>query len=342
MSAKASIDIAAARELHERLTVVDGLQYSNWDRSVFQQLHEGGVHAVHVTVAYWENARETLSRIGEWGRRYAAHGDLIRPVAGAADIRQAREEGRVGVFYGFQNCSPIEDEIDLVAVFRQLGVFLMQLTYNNQSLLGTGCYEEEDTGITRFGREVIREMNRVGMIIDMSHSAERTTLEAIELSARPVVVSHANPLFFRDVARNKSERVLRALAGSGGLLGFSAYPLHLGGGSECTLDAYCDMIARTADLMGVEHLGIGTDLCHRQPDQVLGWMRNGRWRRVLDGDEPESPRWPAQPAWFRDGSDFPNITAGLLARGFSETEIAGIMGENWLRVLEQGIAPQSQ
>ncbi|QIT57267.1 membrane dipeptidase [Aquisalimonas sp. 2447] len=324
--------------MHRQLTVVDGLQYSNWDRAIFEQLREGGVDAIHVTIAYWENARETLSRIGEWNRRFAANGDLIRPVRAGADVRAARDEGRVGVFYGAQNCSIIEDDIDLVAVFRELGVFLMQLTYNNQSLLGTGCYEDNDTGITRFGREVIREMNRVGMLIDMSHSAERTTLEAVEYSTRPVVVSHANPLFFRDVSRNKSERVLRALAESGGLLGFSAYPLHLGDGSECTLEAYCEMIARTAEIMGPEHLGIGSDLCQQQPDEVLRWMRNGRWRRVLDGDEPEPPRWPPQPAWLRDGRDFPNLTAGLMARGFSREEITGIMGENWLRVLDDGIA----
>lgn len=326
----------AARELHGRLTVVDGLQYSNWSRDVLEQLREGGLAAVHVTIAYHENARETLSRIAEWNRRYQLHADLIRPVREAADIRRARDEGRVGVFYGFQNCSPIEDDIGLVEVFRQLGVFVMQLTYNNQSLLATGCFEETDSGITRFGREVIAEMNRVGLIVDMSHSAERSTLEAMDASARPIVISHANPLAFHAARRNKSDTVLRRLADTGGLLGFSAYPHHLRDGSACRLADYCDMIARTVDLMGVDHVGIGTDLCQNQPLSVLKWMRGGRWARDADHGEGSAaqPGWPQQPDWFRSAADFPNLTAGLLARGFGEADIAAIMGGNWIRFLE--------
>jgi hypothetical protein len=224
----------------------------------------------------------------------------------ASDIRLAHEEGRVGIFFGFQNCSPIEDDIALVEVFRQLGVFVMQLTYNNQSLLASGCYEREDNGISRFGRQVIAEMNRVGMLIDMSHSAERSTLEAIELSSRPVIISHANPASFHAAKRNKSDAVLRGIAESGGLLGFSTYPFHLKGASDCSLESFCDMVARTADLMGVEHIGIGTDLCQAQPLSVLEWMRNGRWskdkdRRRLQGQRqlagalavvPRQPRLP--------------------------------------------------
>lgn len=328
--------------LHRSLTVVDGLQYANWDREIFEQLIAAGVSGVHATLVYHETCRETLLRIGEWNRRFEAFPELIRPVHEIADIRRAKAEGRIGVFFGAQNCSPIEDDIDLVAIFRQLGLLVMQLTYNNQSLLATGCYEAEDTGITRFGREVIAEMNRVGMVIDMSHSAERSTLEAIELSQRPIVISHANPTFFHAAKRNKSERVLRALAESGGLLGVSAYSMHLAGGADCSLSDYCDMIARTVDLMGIEHVGIGSDLCQRQPQDTLTWMRNGRWSRTLDYGEgsAEQPDWPAQPDWFSGAGDYPNLTTGLAARGFNAYEIGRIMGENWLDFLTDATATQ--
>lgn len=330
--------------LHRRLTIVDGLQYANWDREIFEQLVAGGVSGVHATLVYHETARETLARIGEWQRRFEAHSDLIFPVRDVDDIRRGKEQGRVGVFFGAQNCSPIEDDIDLVETFRRLGLLVMQLTYNNQSLLATGCYEDEDSGISRFGREVIREMNRVGMVIDTSHTAERSTLEAIELSARPTVISHANPLFFHNARRNKSERVLRALSESGGLLGLSAYPMHLKGGSDCRLDEYCDMVARTVDLMGIEHVGIGTDMCQKQPTSTLTWMRNGRWSRTLDYGEgsAQQPDWPAQPVWFQQVSDYPNLTAGLCERGFADDEIARIMGENWLDYLAESIRPKAQ
>lgn len=325
------------------LLMIDGLQYSNWSPEIFQQMQAGGLSAVHATIAYHENARETLSRLGEWNRRFETWPELIRPVRSAGDIRLAQQEGRVGIFFGFQNCSPIEDDIALVEVFRQLGVFVMQLTYNNQSLLASGCYESEDNGISRFGRQVIAEMNRVGMVIDMSHSAERSTLQAIELSSRPVIVSHANPASFHAAKRNKSDAVLRGIAESGGLLGFSTYPFHLKDASACSLESFCDMVARTADLMGVEHIGIGTDLCQAQPLAVLEWMRNGRWSKDKDYGEgsKDNANWPAPLQWFRDSRDFPNIARGLRARGFAEDDVRRIMGLNWLRLLETASTPHA-
>lgn len=327
--------------MSRQMLTVDGLQYSNWSREIFEQMREGGVDAVHATLVYHETLRETLTRIGEWNRRFEAHGDLIMPVHAPGDIERAREAGKVGIFFGAQNCSPIEDDIDMVAVLRQLGLLIMQLTYNNQSLLACGCYESEDSGITRFGRQVIREMNRVGMVIDMSHSSERSTLDAIEISERPVIISHANPSFFHDAKRNKSDKVLKAIAENDGLLGFSAYPFHLKNGPDCTLEDYCDMIARTVDLMGIEHVGLGTDLCQNQPTSVLEWMRNGRWSKEMDYGEGSANNagWPKPLAWLRDSRDFPNLIEALRAKGFAEQDVARIMGRNWVELLERTTTP---
>jgi microsomal dipeptidase-like Zn-dependent dipeptidase len=259
----------------------------------------------------------------------------------AADIRRARECGKTGIILGLQNCSPIEDDIDMVAILKRLNVHIMQLSYNNQSLICAGCFEETDPGISRFGRQVIAEMNRVGMVIDMSHSAEFSTLEAIRLSERPVVVSHANPCFYHDTSRNKSEKVMRALTESGGLMGFSCYPFHLRNGSGTGIDEFTEMIARSADIMGAERLGIGTDLCQDQPVEVLQWMRNGNWSKVMDYGEgsAERPSWPDPLPWFRTSADFPNIALGLRDRGFSNAEVDGIMGGNWLRFLDDALQP---
>lgn len=329
--------------MSKQMLTVDGLQYSNWSREIFEQMREGGVDAVHATLVYHETLRETLTRIGEWNRRFEVHGDLIMPVHGPDDILLAQQSGKVGIFFGAQNCSPIEDDIDMVAVLRQLGLLIMQLTYNNQSLLACGCYESEDSGVTRFGRQVIREMNRVGMVIDMSHSGERSTLDAIELSERPVIISHANPGFFHAAKRNKSDKVLKAIADNDGLLGFSAYPFHLKNGPDCTLQDYCDMIARTVDLMGIENVGLGTDLCQNQPTSVLEWMRNGRWSKEMDYGEGSANNagWPSPLAWLRDSRDFPNLVEGLRAKGFDEQEIARIMGGNWVALLERTTKPMA-
>jgi microsomal dipeptidase-like Zn-dependent dipeptidase len=323
------------------MLTIDGLQYSNWSREIFEQMRAGGVTAVHATLVYHENTRETLTRFGEWNRRFEQHADLIMPVYEPADIQRARASNRIGVFFGAQNCSPIEDDIDMIAVMRRMGLMIMQLTYNNQSLLATGCYEAQDNGITRFGRQAIGEMNRTGMIIDMSHSSEKSTLDAIELSTRPVIISHANPSTFYAAKRNKSDKVLKAIAESGGLLGFSMYPFHLKGGPDCTLDSFCDMIASTADLMGVDHIGLGTDLCQGQPQSVLDWMRNGRWSKEMDFGEGSKSNagWPRPLTWFQDNRDFPAIIEGLRKKGFSKTDVHKIMGLNWLKQLEEGTAP---
>jgi len=217
----------------------------------------------------------------------------------------------------------------------------MQLSYNNQSLLATGCYEDEDSGITRFGKQVIQEMNRVGMVIDMSHSAERSTLHAIELSSRPIAITHANPAFYHPALRNKSNTVLDALAESGGMLGLSLYPFHLKNGSACTLQSFCEMIEQTVERIGIDQLGIGSDLCQNWGYDTLEWMRSGRWTFVADHGEGSAAdqRWPDQPEWFQGSSDLPNIKAGLAQRGFSEVDINKIMGNNWLRFFQASFGP---
>ncbi len=323
--------------------IIDGLQYSAWSEEIFRQMRAGGVSAVHVTICYHENFRETVANIEAWNRRFAAYPELIFAGRSAADVRRARAEGRTAIFFGLQNCSAIEDDIGLVEVLHALGVRFMQLSYNNQSLLATGCYEAEDPGLTRMGRQVVAEMNRVGLVVDMSHSSERSTLEAIELSTRPIAITHANPAFWHPALRNKSDRVLRALAQSGGMLGFSAYPHHLKDKSDCRLESFCEMVARTADLMGVARLGLGSDLCQDQPDSVVAWMRNGRWSKQTDYGEGSAAQagFPPQPAWFRDNRDFAKIADGLARVGFSAAEVAQIMGENWLAFFERSFAPQT-
>ncbi len=320
---------------------IDALQYCNWSPKIFDQMRAGGVDAVHVTIAYHENFRETVAVMEQWNARFEQYSDRIFQGFTGDDVRRARESGRTAIFYGFQNPSPIEDDIRLVEILHRLGARFMQLSYNNQSLLATGCYEAEDPGITRMGREVIAEMNRVGLVVDMSHSAERSTLEAIEISARPIVVTHANPAFWHPALRNKSDAVLRGLGETGGMLGFSLYPHHLRDGSDCTLESFCRMVADCAEIMGVDHIGIGSDLCQDQPDSVVEWMRNGRWTKTLDYGEGSAANagFPAMPGWFRDNRDFGNVEQGLRAVGFSEADSAKIMGGNWLRFFDENFGP---
>ncbi|WP_423211407.1 membrane dipeptidase [Paracoccus yeei] len=321
--------------------VVDAVQYANWSERIFRQMREGGVDAVHVTVTYHETFRETVQNLTKWARHFEAFPDLIFPGRAAADIDLARQTGRTAIFFGAQNPSCIEDDIGLVEILHRLGLRFMQLTYNNQSLLASGCYEASDSGLTRMGREVVAEMNRVGMVVDMSHSGERSTLEAIEHSTRPIAITHANPAAWHPARRNKSETVLRALAETGGMIGFSTYPHHLRGGSDCTLQDFCDAVVRTADMIGHDKVGIGSDLCQDQPNSVVEWMRSGRWTKRVDFGEgsAENPGFPAMPHWFRDNRDFGNIAAGLRVAGLSQSSVAAVMGGNWYRFFNESFGP---
>ena len=311
---------------------IDGLQYCNWSEKIFKQWRTSNLTAVHVTISYHEQFRETVSNFEQWNSWFEKHPSLIMPAFYAEDVEIANKQNKTAVIFGFQNPSPIEDDIGLVEILHRLGGRFMQLSYNNQSLLATGCYEENDPGITRMGKEVIKEMNRVGMVVDMSHSSERSTFEAIELSSRPIVISHANPSFWHPAKRNKSDEIIKELSNSNGMLGFSLYPHHLNNSTQCSLEDFCSMIARTADLIGIDHIGFGSDLCQDQPDSIVEWMRVGKWTKEIDYGEgsASNPGFPDMPNWFRDNRDWHNIIEGLKKYGFSNDEINKIKGEYWL------------
>ena len=310
---------------------IDNLQYCNWSREIFQINRQAGLDAIHVTIVYHEDFDELKKVIKNWENYFSNNSDLIFHGKNFKDIEKAKSENKTAVFFGFQNCSPIEDDIGLVEKVYNLGCRFMQLTYNNQSLLATGCYETVDSGVTNFGREVIIEMNRLGLVIDMSHSAEKSTFDAIEISEKSIAITHANPSFWHPAKRNKSNELLKKLSDRKGMLGLSLYPHHLKEGTNCTLESFCEMAAKTAEIMGAEKIGIGSDLCLNQPDTIVEWMRNGTWSKIknLGEGSKNKPGFPKQPDWFSDARGFGNLEIGLKKVGFSESEVNGILGNNW-------------
>ena len=310
---------------------IDNLQYCNWSRKIFEINRSAGLDAVHVTIVYHEDYDELLAELKKWEKIFEENSDIIFLGKDFKDIDKAKNESKTAIFFGFQNCSPIEDNIGLVEKVHELGCRFMQLTYNNQSLLATGCYEKIDSGVTNFGREAIKEMNRVGIVVDMSHSAEKSTMEAIEISEKPIAITHANPSFWHAAKRNKSSDLLKMLGDSGGMLGLSLYPHHLKDNTNCSLDSFCEMVAKTAEIMDVSKIGIGSDLCLDQPDSVVEWMRNGTWTKTKNYGEgsKNKPGFPKQSDWFQDARGFSNIEKGLKKIGFSDDETHGILGNNW-------------
>ena len=176
-------------DVHEQITVVDGLIAAKWGPEVFRAMRAGGLTAVNATCIAWEGTRKTLDVLAQWYQWFDRHSDLIMPIRHTRDIAAAKASRRTGIILGFQNGSPIEDRLDYLALFKQLGVGIIQLTYNTQNYIGSGCYESHDSGLSDFGREVVAEMNRVGIAVDLSHVGSKTTDDTIEFGVPPKMMS---------------------------------------------------------------------------------------------------------------------------------------------------------
>ena len=195
--------------------LIDGLQCGFFDRGVFEDLKAGGFTCVTPTLGFWEGAIESLDSIGKWRDLVRANADLATIARSADDIIAADRDGKVALLFGYQNTNLLDGRIRYVELFAELGVRVLQLTYNNQNELGSSCYESVDPGLARFGREVVREMNHCGMLIDLSHVGDRTTLDTIEWSQKPVSITHANPSSVFPHKRNKSDAIIKALEFTG-------------------------------------------------------------------------------------------------------------------------------
>ena len=318
------------------IILIDGLEYVNWNRDLFEKAHAGGLTAIHATLVYWEDTKESFEKINHWDNLIQSNSDLLVHVKKSSDIMEAKKSNKIGIIYGFQNSAPIANDIFLVEQFFNKGLRFMQLTYNNQTPLAGGCYEKKDSGVSRFGEQVIEEMNRLGMIVDLSHAGKQTCLDAINFSKKPVTISHANPNFFHQSIRNIDDEVLKLLAKNNGFIGLSLYPYHLKNYGDCKLEDFCEMINQLVNIMGEDNIGIGSDLCMNWPDSVVMWMRNGKWTKKIDYGESQnkSTAWPVQPSWFKKGSDLINLYEGMNKNGFSEKDIFKILGQNWLEFMK--------
>ena len=314
---------------------VDGLQYIHPSREIFQQMRVGSLSAVHITVGYHEDFLGVVDNLQTWNRWFEECGDLIAKATSSADILAANAAGKTAILFGLQNPLAIGTDLARVELLSQLGIRFCQLTYNQQSLLGAGCFETYDNGLTVFGREVVDEMNRVGMIVDLSHAGHKTAMDVVSYSKRPTAVTHANPNIWHSVPRNIHHDLLKALHDTGGMVGFSLYPHHLKSGSDCSLSEFSQMVAEMVEIYGNKMFGIGSDLCQDQPDSVVNWMRNGHWRKT----PAPLAVFPDCPVWFRDNRDFPNLAVGLKAAGLPAEQVAGILGDNWRAFWQIGFDP---
>ena len=319
-----------ADTLHDSALVIDGLVIAKFDRSVFEDMRRGGLTAANCTCSIWENFRGSMDQIAVWQRHFREHADLIAPVRTTADIARAKAEGRTGIILGWQNLSGIEDRLDYLGLFKALGVGVMQIAYNTQNLVGSGCYEKHDGGLSEFGHEVIAEMNRLGILCDLSHVGPKTSEDVILASTRPVAYTHCLPAGLKAHPRNKTDEQLRFIVDRGGFVGVTMFPPFLRRGVESTVDDYVEAIEYVIDLAGEDQVGIGTDFTQGYGQEFFDWITHdkGYARKLTDFGDVINPEG------IRTVGEFPNLTATMQKRGWKESRIRKVIGGNWVRVLK--------
>jgi len=308
--------------------VSDDFQYLDWYR-------EGGVTALAPTVGSTESARSTLNRLAAWCRLLRGRDDLTI-VRCASDIEAAKKSGRMGIYFHFQGVEAIEDNLDLIDLYKTLGVGVVQLSYNVRNRVGDGCEEPSDAGLSRFGARLVERLNQAGVIVDCSHTGLRTSLDAIRRSTAPVILSHSNVAALQPSARNVSNELLEAIAKSGGVIGVAGFPAMVAASARPSLDQFIAHIDEIVRRVGIDHAGLGIDYYAGQAgiasDEAARRnfeyaIREGLWSTAY----PPPPHH--YPAGIETPRQLPNLTARLCERGYSEADVRKILGGNWLRVM---------
>jgi len=318
-------------KVYNEAIVFDGLNICNWSREIFQEWKEGGITGVSATCGLWEGIRGSIDNIIAWQRLFEENSDLILQVHGVEDIRRAKREGRVGVVLSWQNTSGIEDRIDYLQIFSRLGVKIMQLTYNTQNYSGAGYSELRDSGLTGFGREVVNELARVGIVCDLSHVGLQTSADVIEYARQPPCFSHILPAGLKDVKRNKPDEQIRAIGERGGMIGLSQFGPFMQKGNDSTIDDYVAAVEYVIGLAGEDHVGIGSDASqgHARPGPFLEWCnRDKGYARVLTPFGTQKVVKPLGPLAKRAA-----LGDAMQRAGWSDDLIRKVLGENWLTYL---------
>ena len=322
-----------AKKLHSASTVIDCSSVIKMEPAHFDRAFSGGVTASNHTVTHpgsdLSTALQDIAQCRQWIEQNSDKALLART---AADIAEAKRSGHEAIILGPQNAELVGGENGLLDALHAMGVRVLQLTYQRQNLIGSGCGERRDAGLSDFGRTVVARMDDLGIVVDLSHCGQVTGADAIGFSKNPVIFSHAHPNMLSPHIRAKDDDLLRALADNGGVIGITGLSTFLYDPERPSrrpgLRSFARHVAYVAELVGIDHVGIGLDF-----DETI----------TRESWEEERVRWPSLYGWEFDDrraqhltttADAYNITRALVAEGFSETEITKVLGSNFLRVFE--------
>jgi membrane dipeptidase len=342
-AAPALMGLGRARQA--RAPVIDGLGEirPEYDGQLLDEIRASGLTGCVVTAGNpaLQGASaftDMVAELGQYDRQVAAHPNRLVVARDVAGLDGAARAGRIGLVYYVQNATPIEDHVDRLSRLHELGIRIVQLTYNSRNLLGDGCLERTDAGLSRFGVEVVERLNALGMLVDVSHCGDATSLDAVTQSARPIAITHSGCRAVFDHPRNKPDALLRAMAERGGVIGIYQINPYLGPNERNTLDDYLAHVERAIRVAGIEHVGIGSDREYQTiPDTD---DERERLRAELARLRPTTAagfRWPFFVAALNHPRRMETIAEALRRRGRSAREVELLMGANWRRLFADTI-----
>lgn len=332
-----------ALRIHNDSIVIDGL--SGAISNGYAQAKSGGITALNVSMGGASdkpNLTAMLQAASENMMILSSFPEDLAEILSVADIKRAKADGKLGVIFGTQSSDFLGTSIHLVPIFHRLGLRILQLTYSERCEAGYGVAEPNDLGLTAFGIRLIRELNRLGIVIDLSHVGYTTASQAIELSERPVIFSHSNPRSIADNHRNIPDSLITACAEKGGVIGVCGYAtlVETRAGVRPTFDDWVTHIQYVVDLVGIDHVGVSTDMFE---GRTKFWhAMRGQFMRYKDTYSSYSSFDTRHVEGLQTLADLPRLTHALLERGLGEPDIKKILGENFLRVYEQNWRVSSQ
>lgn len=319
--------------LHREIIIYDAL---SGGKGFIDQWIKGGATVVSPTIRAMMH--ETIQSIADWLSLIRGRSDLMQ-VTKVEDFYRAKREGKLGILLGFQDTKAIELDLNLIDLYEQLGVKIIQIAYNKANFVGGGALEE-DCGLTDFGRSAVKKMNEAGITISLSHTGYKTLMDTIEVSEKPIILTHANSRAICDNPRNIPDDIAIAVAEQGGVVGINGYPAFVTKEKERpTIDDMIDHIDYFVKLIGIDHVGLGIDYWSGQAGIASKEGQIRTYNRLIKSGAWTKEAYPYALNYYPQGmempSGIPNLTKGLLARGYSEEDIEKIWGLNFIRVFEE-------
>ncbi|RVL00695.1 membrane dipeptidase [Sinorhizobium meliloti] len=327
-----------AAQLHKDAVIIDGVCSLLDQPRYIEKYREGGTTVVTPTIGVISGAREAAIEIGRWHNLVAKSPDLLL-IRSVSDILYAKAENKVGVLLHFQGADPLEDSLDLVDTYKSLGVGIIQLAFSARTCVGQGVEERGNSGLSRFGLHLIDQMNEARIVVDCAHTGYACTLDAIEASRGPVIISHGNARSVHGHPRNIPDDIIRAIAATGGTTGTTAYPPFVASNRPPTLDQFIDHVVHIASIAGPEHVSLAMDYFIGQHPYASNELATKFWEKMMSEGPFTTDTHPPPPHIYPSGIETPDrlpaLTERMLARGLSEDEILAFYGKNLMRVLKR-------